>query len=705
MRAGAIPANRYPRKFLQVWSNYASYNVAKLMIEFSTSIPRERLRPGYGDGFYGAPLKTVGPLVCCQNCGYAYYGKAISPSAAKGKKRDYTYYRCLGTDAYRFGGERICNNLQVRTDLLDLAVWQEVRGLLENPHRMAEEYRRRLQPQALAKNRDLTGIESQLKKLRQGVTRIIDSYTEGLIDKREFEPRITRLRERIAKLEEQARELADQAKLQSELQLIIGRLEDFTLKVKDGLDQADWAGKRDVIRALVKRVEVEKDQVNIVFRVDQLPFESSPARGILQHCRRRSYSALWRPATVLPSGTFLIRFDHLRFEPQPNQLDHTAVSDPMAYASQQLVVLNGIEVALQVGIVDGLIAVLQMPTYLFQGIVRAAFGAKTVARILEVRLKDRFQNQNRGLLHHPISHTRYPQWPEFPVFLWNVDSPHSPRQVTMFFQFTFDLIEKRPFTFRTRFDVVYYDAVNSRRTLVGLHPRPCCLQHVASIDAVIQRIKPKLWLLLRLSIQLLSQLRNFLRQSGLHPGYRLFRSRIVIQAGLPHLTKVIVSSQAPSLHGCYPLPRYYEPVRLPNIAARVVIDSHPVLMTPLSGAGNSIPSSRCWVSQVPRLISTRALSPLTPEGSSSAYARCFPDDTRLRLIRQLGHLLGVTRPKRVRLRYGSRARLARLRTLHYWIRTLAWLPVKRATTGLGHFTQPDQPGLAWRTEEDEESHL
>jgi site-specific DNA recombinase len=227
-------------------------------------------------------------LVCCQNCGYAYYGKAISPSAAKGKKRDYAYYRCLGTDAYRFGGERICNNLQVRTDLLDLAVWQEVRGLLENPHRMAEEYRRRLQPQAPAKNRDLTGIESQLKKLRQGVTRIIDSYTEGLIDKREFEPRITRLRERIAKLEEQARELADQAKLQSELQLIIGRLEDFTLKVKDGLDQADWAGKRDVIRALVKRVEVEKDQVNIVFRVDQLPFESSPARGILQHCRRRN---------------------------------------------------------------------------------------------------------------------------------------------------------------------------------------------------------------------------------------------------------------------------------------------------------------------------------------------------------------------------------------------------------------------------------
>ena len=162
-----------------------------------------------------------------------------------------------------------------------------MRGLLENPHRLAEEYHRRLQPQAQAKNHDLAGIESQLNKLRQGTTRIIDSYSEGLIDKQEFEPRIKRLRERIEKLEGQARELSDQAKLQSELHLIIGRLEDFTSRVKDGLDQADWNSRRDIIRALVKRVDVEKGRVNVVFRVDQRPFESSPARGSLQHCRRR----------------------------------------------------------------------------------------------------------------------------------------------------------------------------------------------------------------------------------------------------------------------------------------------------------------------------------------------------------------------------------------------------------------------------------
>jgi len=36
---------------------YTSYKVANMLVEFSTSIPRTQLRPGYGDGFLGAPLQ------------------------------------------------------------------------------------------------------------------------------------------------------------------------------------------------------------------------------------------------------------------------------------------------------------------------------------------------------------------------------------------------------------------------------------------------------------------------------------------------------------------------------------------------------------------------------------------------------------------------------------------------------------------------
>lgn len=46
--------------------------------------------------------------------------------------------------ARRFGGNKMCNNKLIRTDTLDMAVWEEVKHLLKNPNRILEEYKRRL---------------------------------------------------------------------------------------------------------------------------------------------------------------------------------------------------------------------------------------------------------------------------------------------------------------------------------------------------------------------------------------------------------------------------------------------------------------------------------------------------------------------------------------------------------------------------------
>jgi len=225
-------------------------------------------------------LYVLQGLLPCQHGGYAYDGKRLSPSACKGKPRAYASYRWLGTDAYRFGGERGCQNTQVRTDLLDVAVWQEVCTLLAHPERLAEEYRRRLQPETRANRPSLAPVEAQIGTLRQGVARLIDSYAEGLIDKDEFEPRMTRLRQRLARLDEPRQAGADEAALQTELPRIIGRLEDFATQVHSGLEVADWSSKRDLIRALVKRVEVARDDVNIVFRIDPYPGDPDPEKKV-----------------------------------------------------------------------------------------------------------------------------------------------------------------------------------------------------------------------------------------------------------------------------------------------------------------------------------------------------------------------------------------------------------------------------------------
>ena len=239
----------------------------------------------------GAKYLLQGLLVC-QQCGYAYYGKPVSHKSAKGKVREYAYYRCIGTDAYRFGGERICSNLQVRTDLLEMAVWQQVQALLENPQRLAQEYTRRAQ--APKQGQQLTALEAQLTKLQRGLERLIDSYAEGVIHKAEFEPRLTQLRVRITALETQIAQATSEMTRQQELRLIISRLEDFATQVKTGLEQLDWQQRRDIIRTLVKRVEIDKDQVNVVFRVEPHSPAPDSDKDCLQHCTGRDDPALWR---------------------------------------------------------------------------------------------------------------------------------------------------------------------------------------------------------------------------------------------------------------------------------------------------------------------------------------------------------------------------------------------------------------------------
>jgi site-specific DNA recombinase len=250
---------------------------------------RQRARQGQRGARY-----LLQGLICCALCGYAYYGKAISPSAAKYHDRHYAYYRCVGSDAYRFGGHRLCPNTQIRTDLVDLAVWTQVRTLLEHPERLREEYQRRLEdPDQQERRADLVTTQAQLRKLEQGIGRLIDSYAEGLIEKGEFAPRLARLKERVALLDRHAHDLAAHAALESDLRLIIGHLDDFAATVRERLDQLDWETQRGIIRTLVKRVEIDQGQVNVVFRIGPGPLISGPDPTILQHCGRGENAPLW----------------------------------------------------------------------------------------------------------------------------------------------------------------------------------------------------------------------------------------------------------------------------------------------------------------------------------------------------------------------------------------------------------------------------
>ena len=63
-------------------------------------------------------------------------------------------------------------------------------------------------------------------------------------------------------------------------------------RVTAGLEQADWTGRRELIRTLVKRVEIGAEAVNVVFRVEPGPLNTSPQSESLLHCGRRERSPL-----------------------------------------------------------------------------------------------------------------------------------------------------------------------------------------------------------------------------------------------------------------------------------------------------------------------------------------------------------------------------------------------------------------------------
>jgi site-specific DNA recombinase len=83
------------------------------------------------------------------------------------------------------------------------------------------------------------------------------------------------MKQRLSQLEERHEAAVRAAESERDLCLVISRLEDFAAKVSDGLDKLDRAGQRDIIRALVKRIEVGNDGIEIIFRV---PPPNAPVR-------------------------------------------------------------------------------------------------------------------------------------------------------------------------------------------------------------------------------------------------------------------------------------------------------------------------------------------------------------------------------------------------------------------------------------------
>jgi site-specific DNA recombinase len=243
-------------------------------------------------------------LAACASCGYAYYRGHTTTTA--GNK--IYYYRCLGSDNYRYEHGRVCQNKPVRTDYLDALVWDHITGLLANPALIRAEIDRRLDQLRTADptTTQQRRLEQALTKTSAAITRLIKAYQEELISLDELRERMPELRSRETSLRNQLDALAAQLlDRQAYLHLATG-LEDFLAQLRTNADTTTIPERQRVLRLLVKDVLISPERILIRHSIptggntttstsnsaegdtDEEPSPSSPLRW------RSHNTALWR---------------------------------------------------------------------------------------------------------------------------------------------------------------------------------------------------------------------------------------------------------------------------------------------------------------------------------------------------------------------------------------------------------------------------
>lgn len=210
--------------------------------------------------------RTVEPtllqsLLVCKECGYALYRTSTKTSA--GKK--IYYYRCIGSDNYRFEDGRVCGSKPVRVDMLDGLVWNHLFELLRAPGLVEAEIEKRKQDSRESKlsMRRQKSLQEEILRLEKQINRLLDAYQEELLTldelRRRARPTNKRLGTARRDLVNARAALADEERIDT-----IGHdINDFLRCLLIREERLTVEEKQRIVRLLVKEVVVSGKIVTV----------------------------------------------------------------------------------------------------------------------------------------------------------------------------------------------------------------------------------------------------------------------------------------------------------------------------------------------------------------------------------------------------------------------------------------------------------
>ena len=199
-------------------------------------------------------------ICACGSCGYAYYRTSTRTT----NKKIY-YYRCLGSDDYRYEHGRVCANKPVRADYLDTVVWDHISDLLADPALIRTEINKRLEqvrtadPATAQRQR----LDAGLAKAATAISRLIGAFQEELISLEELRSRMPELRSREAGLRHQIDALEGQLADREVYLKLADDVEGFLTGLRAKTRTATVTERQRVLRLLVKDVLIGPDKITI----------------------------------------------------------------------------------------------------------------------------------------------------------------------------------------------------------------------------------------------------------------------------------------------------------------------------------------------------------------------------------------------------------------------------------------------------------
>jgi site-specific DNA recombinase len=203
-------------------------------------------------------------IAACSSCGYGYYRTSTRTT----NKKIY-YYRCLGSDDYRYEGGRVCGNKPVRADYLDTVVWDHLTRMLADPQLIRAEIDKRLESARTSDPaaRQRTQLATALAKASTGITRMIEAFGEQLITLDELRARMPDLRARETNLRNQIEALDTQLADRETYLKLASDLEGFLTQLHAKTETSTINERQQVLRLLVKDILIGPDKITIRHRI------------------------------------------------------------------------------------------------------------------------------------------------------------------------------------------------------------------------------------------------------------------------------------------------------------------------------------------------------------------------------------------------------------------------------------------------------